>query len=113
MKLLQSLYTIIEEKDDSFSIKLNAKHIIYQAHFPEKPITPGVCILQIIQELAEIKCHQKLQLEQVNNLKFVNPISPGDHQKLDVILNISENLNVKGYIKSDKIFTKFSILFKI
>ena len=30
-----------------------------------------------------------------------------------VVYTTMENLNVKGYIKSDKIFTKFSILFKI
>ena len=48
MQLLNNLYTIVAKDipDDkiSYNIKLDANHFIYQAHFPNEPITPGVCI---------------------------------------------------------------------
>ena len=34
-----------------YTLRLNPDHVIYKAHFPGEPITPGVCILQIGQEL--------------------------------------------------------------
>ena len=32
-------------------IRLLPDNVIYKAHFPEKPITPGVCIVQMAVEL--------------------------------------------------------------
>ena len=34
-------------------ITLNPAHPIFAGHFPGNPITPGVCMLQIIKELTE------------------------------------------------------------
>ena len=57
MQLLNNLYTIVAKDipDDkiSYNIKLDANHFIYQVHFPNEPITPGACIIQIAKELLE------------------------------------------------------------
>ena len=37
----------------SYTIKLIPSCVIYQAHFPGEPITPGVCIVQMAKELIE------------------------------------------------------------
>lgn len=69
MKLLDNLYHIIDENncdvDHTYTIKLNAEHFIYAAHFPGEPITPGVCIMQIAQELLERHLGNDLVLETV------------------------------------------------
>lgn len=82
MILKDSLYTIIgkdsilESKDISFCIQINPQHFIYAAHFPGEPITPGVCILQIAQELLAIEIGEELLLKRIKNVKFTAAVSP-------------------------------------
>ena len=76
MKLLNDMYTIKAWGDDGKKacIEFNADHIIYHAHFPGNPITPGVCIIKIISEITELITNKSLNLHMVKNLKFVSPI---------------------------------------
>lgn len=80
MKLLDSLYHIIDESknevEHSYTIKLNAEHFIYAAHFPGEPITPGVCIMQIAQELLGCHVNHDLIIDTVKNIKFLRIITP-------------------------------------
>ena len=59
-----------------YNIHLDASHFIYQAHFPDEPITPGVCIIQIAKELLEEHLGIGLEIQKVKNVKFLNVISP-------------------------------------
>lgn len=63
-------------------IRLNPEHIIYKAHFPEKPITPGVCILQIVQVLMELKTGRKMYLSKAANIKYLAVLSPTDNPEV-------------------------------
>lgn len=80
MKLLDSLYSVTNEVvtdvDHSYTIKLNAEHFIYAAHFPGEPITPGVCIMQIAHELLELHLGKQLDIDVVKNVKFLRIITP-------------------------------------
>ncbi len=57
-------------------VALNREHLIYKVHFPENPITPGVCILQICQELVEQHCGNPMRMTTAKNVKFLNVLSP-------------------------------------
>ena len=56
MILLNDFFQIVESGVDPksgqliFKVRLNASHVIYKAHFPGMPITPGVCIIQMVTE---------------------------------------------------------------
>lgn len=85
MLLKNSLYTIekIEKLTSSdeivggcFLLRLNPDHVIYQAHFPGEPITPGVCIVQMGKELMEELLAKSLEVARVKNVKFLSVISP-------------------------------------
>lgn len=80
MKLQNSLFTIVQHRQQegvhSFDIHLNAEHVIYQAHFPGEPVTPGVCILQVAVELIEEVVAMSLSLVGAKNVKFLRIISP-------------------------------------
>lgn len=80
MKFLNNLYHIVSKDvvDASirYNIHLDASHFIYQAHFPDEPITPGVCIIQIAKELLEEHLGIGLEIQKVKNVKFLNVISP-------------------------------------
>jgi 3-hydroxyacyl-[acyl-carrier-protein] dehydratase len=51
----EELYTIKEFKTDGAticaSVVFNKEHWIYQAHFPQRPVTPGAMVLQVAEDL--------------------------------------------------------------
>ncbi len=85
MKLENNLYTVLEEKIEgwnaAFTVKLIASSFIYQAHFPNDPITPGVCIIQMGEELidrtlAANGIKRPTRIEKIKNVKFLSVLTP-------------------------------------
>ncbi len=80
MQLKNDFYEVVSADRDapvpSYHIRLNAGHQIFQAHFPGKPVTPGVCLIQIGKELTEDFLGRKLQLRLLKNVKFLSVVSP-------------------------------------
>lgn len=87
MILNEKLYTITNEDIDSgiFKIRLKADCFIYSAHFPELPITPGVCVIQLVKELAERLFGKTLMINSIKNAKFLKVMQPDDNE---YIINI-------------------------
>lgn len=64
------------QEDVTYQLNLNAEHIIYQAHFPGEPITPGVCLLQMGVELLSDAADSALEIDTVKNVKFLSVLHP-------------------------------------
>ena len=130
MQLKNNLYKIISKEEDSsmvnYTIELNPSCVIYQAHFPKEPITPGVCIVQIGKELIEelltekmsVSC--KLEIVKVKNVKFISVISPRDtlhimYQMKKVELS-DDNKMVEAQwvvLSDEKVMAKTSLVMKV
>lgn len=120
MKLLDSLYTITAETHSDgvhdYTIRLNAEHFIYEAHFPGEPITPGVCIMQIAHELSEQLLDCKLGVKTVKNVKFLRVIVPTQCPELHyTITKVTEADNsVKAQVvvsDDDCVYAKLSMMY--
>lgn len=87
-----SLYTIVnlglEANKIKCQIQLNPLHEIFKGHFPENPILPGVCTLQIIKEVCEKALQKSLILKKGDNLKFTSLIVPDAKRILTIEVNI-------------------------
>ena len=96
MKLKNSLYKIVDKSEQGkgtcYDIVLDSNHTIYQAHFPGEPITPGVCLIQIAQELIDDHLQQKYTLRGIKNVKFLSVISPRQHPHVRYLLEKVEFL---------------------
>ncbi len=57
-------------------IVFNAGHDIFKGHFPQQPVVPGVCMMQIVKELLEEQTGRKLVLRQALQVKFLQLILP-------------------------------------
>lgn len=67
------------ESSDSlpvYHIRLHPDNMIFKAHFPGEPVTPGVCLIQMGMELAEEYLQKKLRLRLLKNVKFLSVVSP-------------------------------------
>ena len=82
MKLINDLFEVVSttQHDDSCQcqVKFNPEHRIYKAHFPGNPITPGVCLMQMGEELLEQKYGKLLQLTVVKTIRFKKIVGPND-----------------------------------
>ncbi|WP_312074749.1 3-hydroxyacyl-ACP dehydratase [Chryseobacterium sp.] len=74
----------------SAKISLNQNHDIFKGHFPGNPVTPGVCMMQIVKELTEEFTEKTLFLKSASNVKFMAIINPFETPDLDLQLTISE-----------------------
>lgn len=119
MRLLNNLYTVTayEKVNDShkYLIRLNENNPIYSYHFPGNPITPGVCILQILSELCEETFVKHLQIKNYINVKYLNVISPKENTDITVEFNASETsegMKVKATVYNTKAsFAKISAIY--
>lgn len=122
MILQDNLFTIVsqqqEEGNAAFQVRLNPEWPIYKAHFPRHPITPGVCIVQMIQELLQVLVQRELCLRQAKNVKYVAIVSPEDVTELTVTFSKIEtqpdgSLKVQAQVANgETLYTKFSATFE-
>lgn len=71
-----SFYDILQSDQDGYTIRFNASHPIFSGHFPERPIVPGACIVQIAEELASLIYNHPVRFAAIRDLKFRQPITP-------------------------------------
>ncbi len=121
--LLKDFYT--EDKIDvlgngnySASITLNKDHAIFKGHFPGNPVTPGVCMMQIIKEITQNILKVELTMLTTSNVKFMALINPDINSKLVLDLEIIENettgIKVKNTTKfDDTVALKLTNTYKI
>jgi 3-hydroxyacyl-[acyl-carrier-protein] dehydratase len=113
--LKHKLYTIVRKENNAVRIRLNPESAILKGHFPGNPITPGVCQVGIVGEVAGDICGVELSLIEVKILKFIEILRPSDGDVAVVFdkLDQSDNTVVaKGTVMSEgRVFTKFSLVF--
>jgi 3-hydroxyacyl-[acyl-carrier-protein] dehydratase len=96
----------VETTSGTFTMRLNASHRIYSGHFPDNPITPGVCSLEIIKELVGINFPTCGNLKEVKSIKFLSFINPRITPEITVDLQIIETSSglwrVRGVLCADR-----------
>lgn len=82
MKLINDFYHIVATDDSEgkyvCKVNLNAAHNIYSVHFPGNPVTPGVCLVQMVAEMLEQKYSKRFVLSTAVNIKFKRLVAPND-----------------------------------
>lgn len=122
MELLNNFYKILnldESQSDKLTalVKIDKFHSIFKGHFPNHPVTPGVCTMQIIKELCEHWSGKKLMLKTARNVKFMAIINPELNEDVQFEIqfeqNTQEELSVKTTVSiEDNPALKFSGLFQ-
>ena len=100
MLLKDSFYTVIASEPTSeglvAQLKINADHGIFEGHFPNNPVTPGVVQLEIVKELVSDFIGRKVNLQSLSNSKFLAILNPKETPIVHVKLSIAES---EGLVK--------------
>lgn len=81
----------INENQFDADIQFNNAHTIFEVHFPDQPIVPGACLVQISKEVLQIILKTKISISNFKNLKFVQVINPNEHPIVQMSIKISGN----------------------
>lgn len=118
--LLKDFYTVLEssQQEDTFITKLSIEktHPLYAGHFPERPVTPGVILMQLFKEEAERRTGKSLALQHANNVKFMAVVDPNTCDHLILESHITEEdgiIKVRGIARQNEALAlKFSAVYK-
>ena len=107
--LLKDFYTVAKLENVSEGkyraiVHLNNKHEIFKGHFPGNPVTPGVCMMQIIKELSQEILGSSLLMTSCSNVKFMALINPDKNPELNLELEISGGLETEVKVKNTTSF---------
>jgi 3-hydroxyacyl-[acyl-carrier-protein] dehydratase len=107
--LLKDFYTVeniekISDEKYNVTVFLNKEHAIFKGHFPGNPVTPGVCMMQIIKELSQEILGSSLILKSSSNVKFMALINPEVNPTLRLELDFSGDLDSEIKVKNTAFF---------
>jgi 3-hydroxyacyl-[acyl-carrier-protein] dehydratase len=93
--LCESFYTLLTKSSEAASftatVSIDPKHAIFNGHFPGNPVVPGVCMLQIVKDLAEDIAGRRLRLKYVSNVKFIAVADPFKEPVLEINITCKES----------------------
>lgn len=112
--LLNEFYTFqdAQQGENTFSCKVvfNQSHDIFKGHFPDQPVVPGVCMMEMVKELLEELFGFSLWLRKAGNVKFLQLITPD----VEPVININWAKNEEGYYTVKAAFlNEAATLFKL
>ena len=95
--LKDSLYHVLSvtQADNAINaiIELYPDNEIFQGHFPDHPVLPGACMLQMVKEILEGELQASYRLQKAENLKFLTLVDPRLHRTLYLDLNYNADNN--------------------
>lgn len=69
-----------------YDVSLLPDYEVYKGHFPEQPISPGVCNIQMIKECVEHHLQRPLLLGEIRQCRLTELITPQKYPELQVRL---------------------------
>lgn len=57
-------------------LTINPNSVIFQGHFPNQPVVPGACMLDVIRDVLEKALEKNVRLLKAPQLKFIGMINP-------------------------------------
>ena len=122
MILLNDFFTINDTVNSETEIwaelRINANHKIFEGHFPNQPVVPGVCMMQMIKEILEQVIDKQTDLVQAADMKFLAVINPVENNLVHASISYASDENgainiVASLFKDELVHFKFKGQFLI
>lgn len=82
---------------------------VYAGHFPDRPITPGVCMIGAVVELLSQAAGHPLRLAKVNNTKYLSMMTPDDIDGATLAATLDGDTATATYTKGDTVYAKMKL----
>jgi len=95
------------------TVQLNPEHLIFKGHFPGQPVLPGVCMMELVREIAEKKQNTPLRITAAPQIKFLHMVDPRQTDELQVEMTIEkkeQRIDANGRLfRGPTVFVKFRL----
>lgn len=95
--LLNDFFTITNKVSSPTEIwaelVIDADHTIFEGHFPNQPVVPGVCMMQMIKEVVEHITGKQTNLLQAADMKFLAVINPRENNLINASIKYTTDEN--------------------
>ena len=108
---------MLEKTDPGYSLpfSINKESEVFEGHFPNQPILPGVVMIELVQRAVEEVLALKLEVKSAGNFKFLKMIDPVVVPSASLIFSIivkEDSWRVKAQIKNnDDTYFKADVLY--
>lgn len=73
-------------------LEIDELNEIFNGHFPDQPVVPGACMLQIVKEVMADALKVSLRLVKADNIKFLSLIQPSAQSlQLNITYQLTNN----------------------
>lgn len=105
MELRNNLYEVesVDKEMSRVTVRLKPDSVIYSAHFPGNPVTPGVCIIGMAVEVFGLLEGRVWRIDEVVNAKFFAVMSPTSTPKAH--FTFSRTVETPGGVKTSVLVT--------
>ncbi len=73
-----------------YTAQLDQKHNIFNGHFPETPVVPGVCTIDMIKDCCKDLLKRPIRFIKIKECKFLAAILPHLHTEIEVNIKLKE-----------------------
>ncbi|MEG1553484.1 MAG: hydroxymyristoyl-ACP dehydratase [Rikenellaceae bacterium] len=89
-KVFKVKFLSSSEQVFKYSAEVITSHIIFNGHFPQHPVVPGVCTINMIKDCIEDIVSRQVRYDYIKECKFLSAIEPSSHSILNVNMTIEE-----------------------
>ena len=113
--LLNNFFTIkktteISDNEIFVEVSINPKHKIFDGHFPNNPVVPGVVSVQMLNEILSQHLGFELINSNAKSIKFSAMINPLKNPKLNFKIKYSKLENASYKVNASIIFEETTFL---
>lgn len=112
--LKNKLYQIIssEQKDESsysVIVRIDPTHDIFRGHFPQQPVLPGVCLLEMTKEILGELQSTSYRFVSAANIKYAKLVDPTVDNELRFEISVNGTaddtiaINVSSFLKDGSV----------
>lgn len=91
---LKGLFTVedIQQNENKLiaTVSLDANHEVFQGHFPNQPITPGVVQVYMVKVVLQQFFNASISLQTLNRCKFIAILNPRETPDITLHLTWSD-----------------------
>ncbi len=93
--------------------RIDSTHKIFEGHFPERPVVPGVCTIEAIKDCLSDIYAKRVSFGSIKECKFTSVILPEEYEYIDINIAIKEkeeetSASVVAY-REDKTMVKMKV----
>jgi len=102
MLLKDKFFTVLHEEkvtanDAVYLCELKPDCDVYNGHFPGKPVSPGVCNIEMIRECTEMLVGRDLKIDTIKQCRLTAVASPSVCPKVDVKVSVAQIEGTDNY----------------